>query len=357
LSDLAVFSLEYSEAQPIEGVKIWSSEKVKKEDRIVTDRKYIKEVIINDAEPYYQRYNKSVASKLKKLIDDFQPEIIIFSKLPQTAYLSMVESLSSAHLILDLDESSSQVRKSISSIITHPVSKLVNIKIFDSICRYESSTLPKFNKIWVSSDLEVKRLKEQYGHDLPVSNIPNSINLEIYVSNFEIKEIKSIIYPADFGYFPNDHASRFIVTELIPLMPSFNFQFVGSNFPHWMLALQMPNLQLNENVPEMAPYLSRAGIMVIPLKAGAGTRLKALEAFASKIPVVSTAIGVEGLDVKDGKEVLIAETPEDFVDACNRLVSDPRLYSILTKNAYNFAEAFFSYASLKNLIGSELNFL
>jgi glycosyltransferase involved in cell wall biosynthesis len=353
LSELAVFSIEYSEAQPIAGVEIWASERVTEEDQFITDRKYIKAVTIDGADPYYHRYSKKIEAKLKNLVDNFQPEVIIFSKLPQTPYLKIIKSCSSAYLVLDLDESSRQVMSSIGSIMEHPVSKLINTKIFESICKYETSILSQFNKIWVCSSLEVSHLKNQYGHDLPVVSIPNAIDLENY-SFDTTRENRTIIYPADFGYFPNEHASNFIVNELIPLMPDFDFKFVGTNFPTWMLDLNVTNIEIVRNVPAMAPYLLKAGMMVIPLKAGAGTRLKALEAFASKLPVVSTKLGIEGLDVKDGEHVLIAETPAEFASQCNRLNSDPKLAATLTKNAHFFADSFFSTTLLKELIKAEL---
>lgn len=353
LSELAVFTIEYSPAQPIPGVKIWATERITKEDQFVTDRKYIKAVSIDGTEPYYHRYNKKIEARLKKLVDEFQPEIIIFSKLPQTPYLKTLKSYSDAYLILDLDESSQRVMNSLGSIIDHPVSKLLNMKIFESICKYETSILTEFNKIWVCSNLEVQHLKEQYGQDLLVANIPNSIDLKNYVLSIERKNT-TVIYPADFGYFPNDHASKFIVSELLPLMKSFHFKFVGTNIPKWMLELKINNVEIVENVPSMAPHLSEAGIMVIPLKAGAGTRLKALEAFASKLPVVSTQLGIEGFDVKDGQHVLIAETPEEFAKQCNRLIIDSQLCTTLTENAYRFAEDYFSSSSLRKLIEKEL---
>jgi len=353
LSELAVFTIEYSPAQPIPGVKLWVTDKVTEENQFVTDRKYIKAVTIDSAEPYYHRYNEKIEARLKKLVDEFQPEIIIFSKLPQTPYLKALKRFSDAYLILDLDESSERVMNSLGSVINHPVSKLINMKVFESICKYENSILTEFNRIWVCSNLEVQHLKEQYGRDLPVVNIPNSLDLKNY--SLSIDRInRTVIYPADFGYFPNDHASKFIVVELLPLMENFHFKFVGSNIPKWMRDLKIGNVEIIENVPSVAPHLAEAGIMVIPLKAGAGTRLKALEAFASKLPVVSTKLGVEGLDVKDGQHVLIAETPEEFAEQCNRLITDSKLCNTLTENAHRFAEDFFSSSSLRNLIEKEL---
>ena len=76
------------------------------------------------------------------------------------------------------------------------------------------------------------------------------------------------------------------------------------------------------SVPDMEPELARADIAVVPLRIGSGTRLKILESFAHRVPVVSTTIGADGLDVRDGVHLLLADTAEDFASACQRLLVD-----------------------------------
>jgi len=104
----------------------------------------------------------------------------------------------------------------------------------------------------------------------------------------------------------------------------------------------------------MAPFIQKAGIMFIPLRAGAGTRLKALEAFACKTPVVSTRIGIEGLGVEDRKHVLLAETPEEFANVTSELISKPDLYNHLAESAYEYGLDRFSYETIFQLIKNEL---
>ena len=224
------------------------------------------------------------------------------------------------------------------------------------ICDYESKILPRFNKIWVSSEIEVARIKDQYGENTPVVNIPNSIDFSNYASTTDSKLMDLIIFPANFGHPPNEDAANYMTTEIIPIMNGFNFQFIGSSLPKWLLDLRMENLEVIANVPLMAPYIQKAGIMLIPLRAGAGTRLKALEAFASKTPVVSTRVGVEGLDVVDRQHVIIAETPKEFADACAELISNPELYRFLVESAHQYAKNNFSSETLLKSIKSELQF-
>jgi glycosyltransferase involved in cell wall biosynthesis len=78
-----------------------------------------------------------------------------------------------------------------------------------------------------------------------------------------------------------------------------------------------------DSVPDVAGYLEAATLMVVPLRRGAGTRLKVLEALAHGKAVVSTSVGAEGLDLRPGVDLEIADDAESFARACARLLDDP----------------------------------
>ena len=86
-------------------------------------------------------------------------------------------------------------------------------------------------------------------------------------------------------------------------------------------------------VPAMEPELARADVAVVPLRYGSGTRLKILESFAHRVPVVSTTVGAEGLLVEDGVHLLLADDPESFAAACQRLLTEPDLRKQLVEAA------------------------
>jgi len=354
LAPTAVFSNQCSNAKPVPGVELWKSGDPDLDISNFRNTKFISKLFTGETGPFDLHYSESNATRLREVLEEFKPDQIIISKLEQTVYLEILENYSKARLILDLDESSLQVLKSVGPITNDRVSRILNTKYYEMVCNYESKILDRFSKIWVSSEIEVARIKSQYGSDTPVVNIPNSVDFIKYSDFTDLKLMKQIIFPASFGYHPNEDAARFMTTQIIPLMKGFNFQFIGSSIPKWLLDLNLDNIEVICNVPSIVPYIQKAGIMLIPLRAGAGTRLKALEAFASKTPVVSTRIGIEGLDVVDQEHVLIAETPKEFADACNMLISNPNLYKHLVESAHCFARDNFSFETLFKLIKNEL---
>ena len=108
-------------------------------------------------------------------------------------------------------------------------------------------------------------------------------------------------------------------------------------------AARDPRIEVTGQVVDTLPYMRAATVLPIPLQEGGGTRFKALEAFASGLPVVSTAKGVEGLDVTAGEHYLQAETTTEFVDAIATLLEDEALRRRLADRALTVVRDSYSY--------------
>ena len=84
-------------------------------------------------------------------------------------------------------------------------------------------------------------------------------------------------------------------------------------------------------VQDLTPHLEKATLMVIAVRAGGGMRVRILEAFARGMPVVTTTVGLEGIEARPGEDILVEDTPEEFAEAVLRLMEDPGLGSRLAK--------------------------
>jgi glycosyltransferase involved in cell wall biosynthesis len=122
-----------------------------------------------------------------------------------------------------------------------------------------------------------------------------------------------LLYVGALGWPPNAHAARFLATDVLPnvraTIPDTRLVIVGKEPPEDLLALARADdhVEVRGNVGDVAPYFRSAHVLAVPLQAGGGTRLKILEAFAAKCPVVSTAVGAEGLGATDGRHLLIRD--------------------------------------------------
>ena len=103
-------------------------------------------------------------------------------------------------------------------------------------------------------------------------------------------------------------------------------------------------------VPSMEDELARASVAVVPIRFGSGTRIKILESFAHNVPVVSTTLGAEGLEVEDGVHLLLADDPEEFAAAVVRVLRDPVLRVRLTEAAQSFYLAHYDGRAVREAI-------
>jgi glycosyltransferase involved in cell wall biosynthesis len=143
-------------------------------------------------------------------------------------------------------------------------------------------------------------------------------------------------------YHPNEDAALQLADVVLPCIQRscecpVQVVIVGSHPPHSVLALGARRcITVTGAVDSVTPYYRQATVAVVPLRAGGGTRIKILEAAAHRVPVVSTPIGAEGLEVADGRELLLAYTPEQMASQCVRLWQDRGLRSRIIRNAYSW---------------------
>jgi sugar transferase (PEP-CTERM/EpsH1 system associated) len=141
---------------------------------------------------------------------------------------------------------------------------------------------------------------------------------------------RSLIFTGAMNYPPNVDAATWFCGEIWPRVrrraSDVRLFLVGRSPAPRVRALNgVEGVRVTGEVPDVRPYLAGAAAMVVPLRSGGGTRLKILEAMAMARPVVSTTVGAEGLDVVDGRDLLLADTPADFARAVERVLGSPDL--------------------------------
>jgi glycosyltransferase involved in cell wall biosynthesis len=151
----------------------------------------------------------------------------------------------------------------------------------------------------------------------------------------------TLLFVGEMSYSPNVDAVTFFVRRVLPIIrqhiPSARFLVIGSNPVPAVRALEDGRaVTVTGPVTSVRPYLENARLVVVPIRYGAGTRLKILEAMGHGRAVVSTTIGAEGLDVRHDEHLLIADEPSAFAQACIRLARDRQLRQRLTGAAYHF---------------------
>lgn len=168
--------------------------------------------------------------------------------------------------------------------------------------------------------------------------VPNGVDLPVHpVGRSAVGEPPTLCLHGSLSYGPNGDAARILVRDVLPALrrevPAACVRLVGRSNDGIVRLGQSAGVTVTGPVDDIVAELARADVVTVPLREGAGTRIKVLEAFAHRIPVVATGIAVEGLDVVDGEHVLVADTPTAFASSCARLLRDEGLRTRLTDAA------------------------
>lgn len=184
---------------------------------------------------------------------------------------------------------------------------------------------------------------------LKVDVIPNGVDIEKYQPlPLPPEEVPpSLMFIGSMAYPPCIDAVLYFCSDILPLIRQaitpIELWIVGRNPPTEVRELNGNGVHVTGVVEDVVPYYQQSTVCVVPLRAAGGTRLKILEAMALGRPVVSTTIGCEGLDVIDGKHLLIADTPDQFAEITVRLLHDRQLYQYISANGRQVVEAHYGW--------------
>jgi len=207
----------------------------------------------------------------------------------------------------------------------------------------------EFDAVLAVSCEDKTALQEAAGQPVDIVVIPIAIDTDEVTVVEREAEPKHILHIGTMYWPPNIDAVNWFIYEVYPLIrqqrPDVQFDVVGTRPPAELLALNNTNLGINVTgyVEDPTPYQQRAAVMVVPLLAGGGMRVKILNALTEGIPIVSTTLGCEGNSVTDGEDVLIADEPDDFAAAVLHVLNDQKLAQRLSCNGRSLAETRYDY--------------
>jgi len=193
---------------------------------------------------------------------------------------------------------------------------------------------------------EVKRLLP----DKPAMVIPNGVDIEFYQPTPTPPQPDSLVFTGLMTYRPNIDGVVYFIEEILPLIhkvrPNVTLSVVGAGSSPEVDRLAGPSVTLTGTVPDTRTYLAAAATAIVPLRMGSGTRLKVLEGLAMGKPMVSTSVGCEGIHVKNGEHLLIADDPQPFAEAVLRTLSEPPLAAALRSSGRRLVEDEYGWVAI-----------
>jgi glycosyltransferase involved in cell wall biosynthesis len=179
----------------------------------------------------------------------------------------------------------------------------------------------------------------------PITVVPIAVDTSKHQPTARQPGSTSILTLGSLNYPPNADGVRWFAQDVFPLVrqkiAQATLTIIGKNPPQDLVELsaRMPeSMTVTGYVPDLQPYLERAALVVVPVRAGSGMRVRILDMFALAMPVVTTTVGLEGIEAEQGKEVLVADTPDEFATAVIRLIQDEALQARLAAHGRRLAE-------------------
>jgi glycosyltransferase involved in cell wall biosynthesis len=214
---------------------------------------------------------------------------------------------------------------------------------------YEGRVCRQFDAVLAVSQEDKIALEEAAGQELDIHVTPIAIDTDEVTVIERQPDPSHILHIGTMYWPPNIDGVLWFAHEVYPLIrqqrPDVHFDIVGARPPQEIVALGRDSIGINVTgyVADPTPYLQRSALMVVPLRAGGGMRVKILNAMAQGIPIVSTTLGCEGIEVVPGENILIADTPVDFAAAVLRLLEDPAQAACLGAAGRRLIEQTYDY--------------
>ncbi|HOQ61047.1 MAG TPA: glycosyltransferase [Vicinamibacterales bacterium] len=196
--------------------------------------------------------------------------------------------------------------------------------------RYERARYARCGLIFAVSERDAAAIRSLAGGAPEVRVVPISIDARAMAAAGPRPRRPDLLFVGGLHWPPNADAVAHFARDIWPLVrreaPDATLTVVGrADAPVAQALRRIDGIRLAGHVPDVAPYFERARAFVVPLRAGGGMRVKILEALARGLPVVSTAIGVEGIDAAHGVHLLVADDPGSFARAVSQVVGNDGL--------------------------------
>lgn len=274
--------------------------------------------------PVLNYCSEEMGALLKSVLEREQFDLIHLESIHMAGYVPLIESRSKAPLVFDWHNIESEAMSRYAAGAPTPAHSAYARLTAKRLFKMEQQILRKAAGHIVCSAREADQLKERLP-GVNVAVVENGADTRRYAGlKAALHGRDALVFVGSMDYRPNIDAAIYFAREVWPLVrrrfPAWRFVIVGSDPARSVRALAaQPGIEVTGSVEDVRAYYGKALAAVVPLRMGGGTRLKILEAMAAGTPVVSTALGAEGIDFTPDRDIILADKPADWLDALNAL--------------------------------------
>ncbi len=294
-------------------------------------------------------YFAAFKQKLITLLKEKEFDVIQLESIFLGNYISTIKKYSKAKITIRTHNAEHLIWERMISNENNYIKKKYLSLQNTRLKNFEKEILKKADAIIPITDID-KQYFENWGIHTLYHVSPTGIQLQQYEVNHASELPDSVFHFGSMDWMPNEEAVLWFINnvwdKVLVKIPHAKFYVIGRGMSAKILALNKPNVVIIGKIQNAQKVYHHYTAMVVPLLAGSGMRIKMIEGMAYAKPIISTGIGAEGIAVTQGKDCLLADTPDDFASAVIEILLDTEKRNSLQKEARNFIENNFENNSL-----------
>lgn len=288
-------------------------------------------------------------------VRDWRPDLVYADHLSMAAYARRL----GAPMVYDAHNVEHAVLRRFASTRRDPVTRAAAAVEWRRVRTYEAEVCRASRLVLVVSDVDRQALRALAGRSTPFAVVPIAVDAGAITPLPEPPRDGHVLFLGGLHWPPNADALAWFVTSSWPAVrgarPEATFVSVGRDDASVASACrEQPGVTLTGHVTDITPYVARSRVLVVPMRAGSGMRVKILDAMARGVPIVTTSVGVEGIDAVPGVHLLVADTPSDLAAAVVRVLDDDALARRLAREARAFVLARYDVAAVERTLLSAI---
>ncbi|NNF34315.1 MAG: glycosyltransferase family 4 protein [Saprospiraceae bacterium] len=287
--------------------------------------------------------------KLSELLLQNRYDIIQLETMYLTPYVKTIRDLSNAKIVLRSHNIEHEIWDRITNNTGSILKKQYLNYLTGKLQKYELKNLNSYDSIITVSSRDLEIFKN-LGFKKPGISIPIGLRLDEYPFNkgdLDDSGVRKVCFIGAMDWIPNREGLLWFLkdvwSDLIGIFPFLELNIAGRNTDKDLMNIDIPNCIHHGEVESAISFISSHHIMIVPLLSGSGTRVKILESLALGVPVISTSIGYEGIALNDRKEVLKADTKEEFINAFKEIIDHEVSRNEVVENGRQHVNTYYNH--------------
>lgn len=285
-------------------------------------------------------YSKTVQENIDRLIEKSKPDRIYCQLIRTAEYARKHTNIIRIIDFMDVFSKGMDRRIDKVNILKKPAFYFE----MQRVARYEATIFKEFQRHTIISSQDRDLMPVRRPSEIAV--IPNGVDVNHFHPLHRHKEF-DLLFNGNMNYPPNVEGAVFLVKKVLPLVlekyPAIKVLISGSNPSGTVRSLASANVTISGWVDDIRESFARSRILVAPMRSSIGLQNKLLEGMAMRIPCVTTPLSNNALQAQPGKEIMVADTAEDFAAAIIKLISHPELAVSISDDAWKFVRDYYAW--------------